>query len=148
MSNARKVSFLSYYVTAVAYPSIASIIFILIGALILNDNYPSEWLAAESYILLMFVSGLVVCIFYALLGLTILLNRLPSVRSHPIFRMITWFFSLYVNGGYLLWVLLVDNGNQTHWYTFVMVISFIFPFVIGFIWSYQKFVKTVCVDVK
>lgn len=135
-----------YYKYAIVFPALLIILGYIIFAVIyvalgIDNNYKSEWLTSNSFLLFSISIVIINSIFISILSTTIFLNRYNKIREKIILSFLSWFLLPSVWIGYLLikhseYLANSQNGFDEE---SIFVFSNTLPFLIGLVWTFAKF---------
>lgn len=130
-----------HYKKATLYPSIAVIISTIVFSIIDNIDYKSEWLTAESVIVLSITTAFVYCLIIGFFSLTIFLIKFQKIKESNVLTFLSWFlFPL----SFITIVFIHEisfsikyQGKLTSDFIYTIILNL--PFAVGLIWSYYKY---------
>ena len=91
-----------HYINAVIYPSVLVVVATVIFSVIDNYDYESEWLTAESAIMVSLIVSLLFSMLICTLSLTIFLNKLERIGKNIILSLLAWLFLPFLCIGFIL----------------------------------------------
>ncbi|UTW62440.1 hypothetical protein KFE98_20945 [bacterium SCSIO 12741] len=124
---------MNYYKQSTLYPSIVSFIIGFAIAVIDNYDYKSEWIPADLAIAMVTVWVMVLCMYFAMLNIGLLVVPIDSIRTNRAKSVLAWF--LLPTIGTVVLVLLVEFQWIIDWLLFAGVVL---PFWVGLVLSYRK----------
>ena len=130
-----------YYRNAVIYPAILVFFIISVFSIIDNSDYQSEWLTAESVIIMSIVYSLVYSLLICGLATTIFLNKYEHLNQSLIWSALSWFL---LPLGCIAVTLIHDINHRTKYESgfgsdFIYLLILTTPFIISLSWTFVKY---------
>jgi hypothetical protein len=134
-----------HYKQAVLYPFIVVILFTIVFSIVDNYNYKSEWLTADSVIMLSIIWAFLYSLVIGIFSLTILLNKIERIRTSILLVVLSWFllpfsFIAVVISHEINFKMKYEAGKFGSDFIYILILNL--PFVIGLIWSYVRYTRT------
>lgn len=132
-----------YYQQATLYPFQITVVITSIFAVMENRNYKSEWLTAESVIMMAIVGAILYCIFLNVLCLTIFLCKLEVVQNNRLLTVLSWFLlPLSPSVVTVLREFNYDPDIRSAVSDGVLYVVFLNgPYIIGLVWAFVRYRK-------
>jgi hypothetical protein len=128
---------------AILYPSLIAVLSVVVFSIIDNRNYKSEWLTADTVIMLTTGTALVYSAIISLLSLTIFLNKSAQIKHNTLFSFLSWFLLPF---GFMLTVIVrealfkIKSGEKFD--SDVIYVALLnLPFIVSHIWAYRRYRK-------
>ncbi len=134
-----------HYKQAVFFPFIIVMLSTIVFSIVDNYNYKSEWLTADSVIMISIIWAFVYSLVIGLLSLTIFLNKFERIKKNELFMVLCWFllpfgFIAIIINHEINFKLQYEAGKFGNDFIYLIILNV--PFVIGLIWSYFNYINT------
>lgn len=131
---------LKYYTKATAFPSLITLILILVLSIVHNHDYKSEWFTAEGNISFDVILTLALCIIYALLCLPVFLLKNEEISKNKATVLILWF--LFPTLYFCFFVFIAFKVDlQQEIILLYYYLAWTVPFAIGLLLAHKKYKK-------